>query len=102
MGGGWRNQSKNTKRNRRRRKEIHKEDVSVLAEKKQEEQRTEEKKNEGRRSSWIRMGKTLVQFFRLSTLSFLIEFKHMVALINEIQTIYFFPRIFKFNVFEFN
>ena len=48
------------------------------------------------------MGKTLVQFFRLGTLSFLIEFKYMVALINEIQTIFFFSRIFKFNVFEFN
>ena len=32
----------------------------------------------------------------------LIEFKHMVALTNKTQTILSFPRIFKFNVFEFN
>ena len=41
-------------------------------------------------------------FLRLGTLGFLIEFKHMVALTNETQTMLFFPRIFKFNIFEFN
>ena len=38
----------------------------------------------------------------LGTLSFLIEFKHMIALTNETQTILYFPKIFKFNVFKFN
>ena len=41
-------------------------------------------------------------FLRLGTLGFLIEFKHMVVLTNETQTMLFFPRIFKFNIFEFN
>ena len=35
--------------------------------------------------------------FRLGTLSFLIEFKHMIALINETQIILYFLKIFKFN-----
>ena len=48
------------------------------------------------------MGKTLVQFLRLGILGSPIEFKHMVALTNEIQTMLSFSRIFKFNVFEFN
>ena len=47
------------------------------------------------------MGKTYVQFLKLGTLGFPIEFKHMVVLINETQIMLFFPRIFKFNVFEF-
>ena len=38
----------------------------------------------------------------LGTLGLPIEFKHMVALTNETQTILSFPIIFKFNVFEFN
>jgi hypothetical protein len=38
-----------------------------------------------------------VQFLRLGTLGFPIEFKHIVAFTNEIQTMLFFPRIFKFN-----
>ena len=49
-----------------------------------------------------RLDKTQVQFFRLGTLGSPIEFKHMVALTNETQTMLFFPRIFKLNVFEFN
>ena len=36
----------------------------------------------------------------LGTLGFLIEFKHMVRLTN--KTMLSFPRIFEFNVFEFN
>ena len=48
------------------------------------------------------MGKTQVQFFRLSTLGSPIEFKHMVVSTNEIQKMLSFLRIFKFNVFEFN
>ena len=48
------------------------------------------------------MDKTLVQFLRLRTLGFPIEFKHMVALTNETQTMLYFPRKFIFNVFEFN
>ena len=48
------------------------------------------------------MGKTQVQFLKLGTLGSPIEFKHMVALTNETQTMFYFPRIFKFNVFEFN
>ena len=48
------------------------------------------------------MGKTKVQFLRLSTLGSPIKFKYMVALTNEIQTILSFSRIFKFYVFEFN
>ena len=48
------------------------------------------------------MGKTQVQFLRLGTLGSSIEFKHMVVLTNEIQTMLYFLRIFKFNVFEFN
>jgi hypothetical protein len=47
------------------------------------------------------MGKTYVQFLRLGTLSFPIELKHMVVLINETQIMLSFPRIFKFNIFEF-
>ena len=43
-----------------------------------------------------------VQFLRLGTLGFPIEFKHMVALTNEIQTMLSFSKIFKFNIFEFN
>jgi hypothetical protein len=41
-------------------------------------------------------------FLRLGTLGSLIEFKHMVALTNETQIMLSFPRIFKFNIFEFN
>ena len=48
------------------------------------------------------MGKTQVQFLKLSTLGSPIEFKHMVALTNETLTMLSFSRIFKFNVFEFN
>ena len=48
------------------------------------------------------MGKTQIQFLRLGTLGSPIKFKHMAALTNETQTILSFPRIFKFNVFEFN
>ena len=48
------------------------------------------------------MGKTKVQFLRLATLDFSIEFKHMVTLTNETQTMLSFSKIFKFNVFEFN
>ena len=47
-------------------------------------------------------GITQIQFLRLGTLGFPIEFKHMVTLTNETQTMLSFPRIFKFNVFEFN
>ena len=47
-------------------------------------------------------GKTQVQFLRLGTLGSPIEFKHIVALTNETQTMLSFPRIFKFNIFEFN
>ena len=47
-------------------------------------------------------GKTQVQFLQLSTLDSPIEFKYMVALTNETQTMLSFPRIFKFNIFEFN
>ena len=43
-----------------------------------------------------------MQFFRLGTLGSPIEFKYMVALTNKIQTMLYFPRIFKFNIFEFN
>jgi hypothetical protein len=46
--------------------------------------------------------KTLVQFLRLGTLGSPIKFKHMVTLINETQTMLYFSRIFKFNVFEFD
>ena len=48
------------------------------------------------------MGKTQVQFLRLCTLGSPIEFKHMVALTNKTQTMLYFLRIFKFNIFEFN
>ena len=48
------------------------------------------------------MSKTQVQFLRLGTLGSPIEFKHMIALTNETQTILSFPKIFKFDVFEFN
>ena len=48
------------------------------------------------------LGKTYVEFLRSNTLGFPIEFKHIVALTNEIQTMLSFPKIFKFNVFEFN
>jgi hypothetical protein len=48
------------------------------------------------------MGKIYIQFFRLGTLGCSIELKYMVALTNETQTMLSFPRIFKFNVFEFN
>ena len=51
---------------------------------------------------YLSKGKTQVQFFRLGTLGSPIEFKHMIALTNKIQTMLSFPRIFKFNVFEFN
>ena len=47
-------------------------------------------------------GKTQIQFLRLGTSGSPIEFKHMVALNNETQTMLYFPRIFKFNIFEFN
>ena len=47
-------------------------------------------------------GKTLVQLVRLNTLGSSIEFKHMIVLTNETQTMLSFPKIFKFNVFEFN
>ena len=47
-------------------------------------------------------GKTQVQFLQSSTLDSPIEFKYMVALTNETQTMLSFPRIFKFNIFEFN
>ena len=47
-------------------------------------------------------GKTQVQFLRLGTLGFPIEFKHIVALTNKTQTMLSFPRKFKFNIFEFN
>jgi hypothetical protein len=53
-------------------------------------------------SSRYFMGKTYVQLFRSSTLGSPIEFKYKVALTNKTQTILSFPRIFKFNVFEFN
>ena len=43
-----------------------------------------------------------MSFLRLGTLGFPIEFKHMVALTNETQIMLSFPKIFKFNVFEFN
>jgi hypothetical protein len=43
-----------------------------------------------------------MQFFKLGTLGSPIEFKHMVVLTNETQTMLSFLRIFKFNVFEFN
>ena len=46
-------------------------------------------------------GRTQVQFLRLGILG-TIEFKYMIALINETQKMLSFPRIFKFNVFEFN
>ena len=48
------------------------------------------------------IGKIQVQFLRLGTLGSSIDFKHMVALTNEIQTMLSLSRIFKFNVFEFN
>ncbi len=51
---------------------------------------------------YIYMGKAQVKFLRLGTLGSLIEFKHMIALTNETQIMLSFPRIFKFNVFEFN
>ena len=47
-------------------------------------------------------GKALIQFLRLNTLGSPIEFKHMIALINKTQTMLYFLRIFKFNVFKFN
>jgi hypothetical protein len=43
------------------------------------------------------MDKTYIQFLRLGTLGSIIEFKYMVALTNETQTMLSFPRIFKFN-----
>jgi hypothetical protein len=46
--------------------------------------------------------KTYVQFLKSSTLGSPIEFKQMVVLTNKTQTMLSFPRIFKFNVFEFN
>ena len=39
-------------------------------------------------------GKTQVQFLRLDTLGSSVEFKQMVALTNETQTMLSFPRIF--------
>ena len=53
-------------------------------------------------NTYLQIGKTYIQFHRLGTLGSLIEFKHMVALTNETQTMLFFTRIFKFNVFKFN
>ena len=53
-------------------------------------------------SIYKNMGKTQVQLLRSSILGSPIEFKHMVALTNETQTMLSFPRIFKFNIFEFN
>jgi hypothetical protein len=38
----------------------------------------------------------------LGTLGSLIEFKYIVVLTNETQIMLYFPKIFKFNVFEFN
>jgi hypothetical protein len=46
----------------------------------------------------LRLTKTYVQFLRFGTLSSLIEFKHIVALTNETQTMLSFPKKFKFNV----
>ena len=46
--------------------------------------------------------KTQVQFLRLGTLSSPIEFKHIIVLTNETQTMLYFSKIFKFTVFEFN
>ena len=51
---------------------------------------------------YLYKGKIQIQFFRLGTLGSLIEFKHIIALTNEAQITLSFPRIFKFNVFEFN
>ena len=42
-----------------------------------------------------------MQFLRLGTLGFPIEFKHMVAFTNEIQKMLFFPKIFKFNAIKY-
>ena len=39
---------------------------------------------------------------RVRSVDSLIEFKHMIVLTNETQTMLSFPKIFKFNVFEFN
>ena len=50
----------------------------------------------------IKNGKIQVQLLKLDTLGSSIEFKHIVVLINEIQTMLSFSKIFKFNVFEFN
>ena len=50
----------------------------------------------------LQIGKTQVQFLKLSTWGFPIEFKQMVALTNKTQIMLSFLRIFKFNVFEFN
>ena len=47
-------------------------------------------------------GKTQIQFLRLGTLDSPLEFKYMLPLTNETQTMLFFSRIFKINVFEFN
>ena len=49
----------------------------------------------------IWLDKTQVQFLRLGIGS-PIEFKHMIVLTNETQTMLSFPRIFKFTVFELN
>ena len=51
---------------------------------------------------WISIKKGMVKFLRSSTLGSPIEFKHLVTLINETQTMLSFLKIFKFNVFEFN
>ena len=48
------------------------------------------------------MSKTYVQFLRSGTLGSPLDFKHMVVLTNKTQTMLYFPKIFKFNVFEFN
>ena len=48
---------------------------------------------------WVKLR---YNFLKLGILCSPIKFKHMVALTNETQTMLSFPRIFKFNVFEFN
>ena len=48
------------------------------------------------------MYKIQVQFLKLGILGSPIEFKRKVVLTNKTQTILYFLKIFKFNVFEFN
>ena len=67
-----------------------------------EEKASVERELKGESGSLTQMGKTQVQFLRLGTLGSPIEFKHVVALTNKTQTMLYFPRIFKFKVFEFN